>query len=368
LTGRVLLLGGLGAYLAARILLSQTLPSSVFLSEGRKLQPLAVTGAHSMSVRGRVLQIVELRGWLRAVDATCYSHDPAWYYLLEPDLAWTDSAGISMADIFRVGNIAALGDRRQETSANEVVSRPLIRIEFGGWDARRRNQPPPNDWRYAGAPGCPDVHFAFDPLRPVPSGPPLVPGRYVRVVGSFVSDVPHATMAHVGVWLYRYLGIALKPEHRVYAVQNSWSNGREEDPANPARWTEIHPPDRIEPLPDGATTETVRGVAIRVPDGILRDSARPLNLTLSPPAARPVEARGIRVAERVLAVSAKSDFDRAVAASQLWTDGERVHLRIDPQAAGLESFAAIYRVSWSRDGNSWTVLRPRGLAGTPGRK
>jgi hypothetical protein len=195
---------------------------------------------------------VELRGWLRAVDPVCKASDPAWYYLLEPDLAWSEASGLRPSDILRVGNIVGLGDSRSGTSPWQIESRPLIRIEFGGWDEAKLRIPPPDDWRSRGSAGCPGVFFAFDPLRPVPGGPMLEAGRYVRVVGSLVSDAPHGTKATAGVWLVRNLGIALDPQHVIHAAESAWSEGGEESPDNPARWTEIHPPDLIEPLPDRA--------------------------------------------------------------------------------------------------------------------
>lgn len=336
----------------------QTLPSSTFVPNGEKLYPLAVPGTREVHAGGRAIRIAEVRGWLRAVEPTCYAKDPAWYYLLEPDPAWMDSVGMSLADILRVGNITGLVDRPDERSIYENVGVPLIRIEFGGWDPRKRNGPPPGDWLYRGAAGCPSVSFAFDPLRPIPLGPRLKPGSYVRVVGSLVSDAPHATKATVGVWLVRNFGIALDSEFRRFAAQNIWSEGAEEDPNNPARWTEIHPPDEIEPLPDPKPSETVRGVAVCVHNGIFQ-KAEPLVLALSPPGQRPTWARGVHITEHVISMSPNVVFARSVSATRVTVDHDLVRIRIDPQSAGLAKFAAIYRVSWSPGGPVWTVVKRR---------
>lgn len=336
----------------------RTLPSSVFLPNEEKLHALDVPGTRAVRLGDNRVQLVELRGWLRAVDPVCKKSDPAWYYLLEPDLAWSDASGIRESDILRVGNVAALGDLRQGNSPSQIESRPLIRIEFGGWDERKLRSSPPDDWRYRGAAGCPQVFFAFDPLRPVSGGPRLVPGRYIRVVGSLVSDAPHATKATAGVWLVRNFNLAVDPELVVRAAEKTWSKGGEEDPDNPARWTEIHPPDLIETLPAREPTETVRGVAVSTPDGAFARVARPMEISLAPPGPRPVSARGVRVLETILDASLESAFERSLAACHVAQAGDRVRIRIDLEFAGANRFAAIFRVSWSSAGDSWSVVRP----------
>ncbi len=336
----------------------RTPPSSVFLPNEEKLHALAVPGTRAVRVGDKIIQLVELRGWLRFVDSACNRSDPAWYYLLEPDLAWSDTVGLRPSDILRVGNIAALGDRRGRSSPWQIKSRPLIRIEFGGWDEKKLRGSPPDDWRSRGAFGCPDVSFAFDPLRPIPGGPRLTPGQYIRVVGSLVSDAPHATKATVGVWLVRNLGLAVDPLHVVRASESAWSEGGEENASNPARWTEIHPPDLIEPLQAQEPTEMVIGVAISRPDGALSRPEKPMEFSLSPPGSRPAWARGIRVAETILNASLESAFARSMAACHIAEAKDLISIRIDPESVKADKFAAIFRVSWSPEGDSWLVARP----------
>jgi hypothetical protein len=340
---------------------SEGLPSSVIVPDGKKLHSLAVPGSHQVLRRGQATHLVEVRGWLRAVDPSCKAKDPAWYYLLEPDPEWADSVGISLADILRVGNITGLERQTEGGSVYQIVAPPLIRMEFGGWDSRKRDAPPPPSWRFQGAAGCPDVFFAFDPLRPVPSGPRLRPGSYVRVVGSIVTDAPHAGEAVLGAWLVQNFGIALTLGHLVDAAQDLWSEGGEENPLNPGRWTEIHPPDQIEPLSNRDPTETVRGVAICVRDGMFPKATEPLTLTLSPPGARPSWARGARVVEVILANFPKVAFSRSVAITRVRIDRDAAHIRVDPRSEGVTKFAAIYRISWSPGGPSWIVRKPRDL-------
>jgi hypothetical protein len=334
-------------------------PSSVFVPNEEKLYALDVPGTRLEAVGDQNIRLAELRGWLRGVDPVCKGSDPAWYYLLEPDLAWAEAAGLRPSDILRVGNIAALGDLRLRNSPSQIESRPLVRIEFGGWDESKLGSPAPPDWRFRGFAGCPNVFFAFDPLRPVPNGPTLAPGLYVRVVGSLVSDAPHGTKATAGVWLVRNFGLAFAPEHVIHAAERAWSEGGEENPDNPARWTEIHPPDLIEPLPAPPLEETVRGVTVRRAGEILSRFGKPMGLSMAPPAPRPVWARGIKVRETILDADLDGSFARSVSACRVDSSRDAARIHIDLESAGADQFAAIFRVSWSAEGNSWSVVRPR---------
>jgi hypothetical protein len=196
----------------------------------------------------------------------------------------------------------------------------------------------------------------------------LEPGRYVRVVGSLVSDAPHATKATAGVWLVRNLGMALDPQHVIHAAESSWSEGGEESPDNPARWTEIHPPDLIEPLPDRAPEETVRGVTVHPPEGAFSRSSAPMDLTLAPPGPRPVWARGIAVRETILDAPLESSFQRSLAACRLEEARDGVRIHVDLKSSGAEKFAAIFRVAWSSDGNSWRIVKPWALSSPSGQR
>ena len=109
---------------------SRTPPSSVFVPNGEKLYPLAVQGTREVQAGGKEIRIVEIRGWLRAVDPTCYAKDPAWYYLLEPDPSWMDSVGMSLADMLKVGNITGLIDR-PDWSGYKIEGVALSRSGFG---------------------------------------------------------------------------------------------------------------------------------------------------------------------------------------------------------------------------------------------
>ena len=293
--------------------------------------------------------VMEMRGWIRYVAPICEAKDPGWYYALEPDPEWLDEKGIKLEELLRVGNLTGLGDERDQRSVRAVAARPLIRIEFGGWDLRRKPRRPPAGWRYMGAPGCPDVVWAFNPTNPVKGQPALVPGQYVRIVGALVMDMPHATKAVVGVWLLRHMGFSLGSNYMVYGTQNFWSQGGEHNPSNPARWTEIHPPDSIEVLPAKPMLETLRGIAVGVEPGFFFPRAQTFEFRIAPPGPRPSPEATIEVREVVLSRSggAESTEGRVSAIS---TDAAEarvaIHLRSGVRGQGPARFAALYRVFW----------------------
>lgn len=336
------------------------LPSSVFRPDNHKLFPLPIPNSREVIVPGGRVYIAELRGWLRSVPTTCDPKDGTWYYLLEVDPRWADSAGISLADILEVGNITGLVDYPESNPPEMVVGLPLIRIEIPAWNVRREyRRATPAGWSFAGHGDCLGYRYQSDPLWPAPSGSELKIGSYVRIVGSIVSDSPHATKAAFGAWIVQTFGVSMASEHRIYAAQNIWSEGAEEDPRNPARWTEIHPADEIDLLLPRAPAESVIGVAVALGPHLLSWAADSFVLWMSPPAARPSWARGVRVIEVPLAASPKDARCGGVSGSRVSVDRGKVRIRIDLRAAQLDKFAAVFRASWSAQVSTWTVRCPR---------
>jgi hypothetical protein len=117
--------------------------------------------------------------------------------------------------------------------------------------------------------------WAFNPTNPVagqaalaqqlsnpdPSGK-VVPiyDQYVRVVGSLVTDDPHLDC-------YVIVG-CINADPMTVFWRGSFSDT---DPANPARWTEVHPPDVISVIaePNPEAIETVRCVSVGAPNALL---------------------------------------------------------------------------------------------------
>ena len=331
------------------------------IPDNDKLFPLAIPGTREVTGSGRRVRIAELRGWLRSVPSTCDAKDGTWYYLLEVDPGWADSVGLSLADILTVGNISGLVNYPASDPPGIVVGLPLVRIEIVGWSVRRldRRAEPPG-WILASGGECAGYRYAFDPLPLAPSGSKLKVGSYVRVVGSIVSDSPHATKAAVGAWIVRTFGVAVAPEHRIYAAQSIWSEGGENDPRNPARWTEIHPADSIELLPNRSPTESGVGIAVALAPHFFTMEDSGSTLWVSPPGPRPAWATGVRVVEVPLAESPREASDRGISSTRLFAEGSKTRIHIDLRAARLNRFAAIFRASWTDCGSSWTVrYRPK---------
>jgi hypothetical protein len=75
-------------------------------------------------------------------------------------------------------------------------------------------------------------------------------GDYVRVSGNLVSDNPHNEEGGQGGWEWLDRATGNGDVNEWFKVSRAWGGGRSAfDSANPARWTEIHSPDIIEPVP-----------------------------------------------------------------------------------------------------------------------
>jgi hypothetical protein len=105
------------------------------------------------------------------------------------------------------------------------------------------------------------------------------------MVGSLVTDDPHvrnteqtADYASANREIHGILG---GDDPVTLAVRLSWEQGRAEtNPNNGARWTELHPPDRIDVLPPRARTEEMRTVLVAVPSDLPPGKTFALDTTL----------------------------------------------------------------------------------------
>jgi hypothetical protein len=290
-------------------------PSVVYPPDGVKWLPLRLPGTHAQKgAGGAVAQIVELRGWLTFVGSACYREspkttgsnvnlrEPDWHYNLELDPAWLDHLGIKDPNmIVRPGNVINAATRTAlpgDTVGHEtgplataspwaITARPIVHVEVTSWDpARHRGARPPVGWRAIALPGCAaNVRWPYDPRNPVPGQPALAPGQYVRMVGSLVTDDPHVRnseqtpdYASANREIHGILG---GDDPVTLAVRLSWEQGRAEtNPNNGARWSELHPPDRIDVLPPRPRTEEMRSVLVAVPSDLPAGKTYTLDTTL----------------------------------------------------------------------------------------
>jgi hypothetical protein len=337
--------------------------------------------------QGREVRLIELRGWLRKVETGFNPEGDGadWHYDLEVDTSWAASRGIDLGRFFKVGDILEFGDfgptnsYQWATSAPRTVmdnpfkmavAVPRIHIELNSWKYRNRYPPSgkkPEDWVWS----MDDKVFPFNPLQPPGFPNPLGEGQYVRVVGSLVTDSAHVATD----WGGHFWSVLLPPEwitdagEKKRAAGAAWSSmvyptpgltEEDKNPAQPARWNEIHPPDLFQPLrePSAHQRETVRGVAL-LADGGHDIVKRTVWFTLRPPdlALKPSSSARLSVLEHVgpetnLKSIVEGNASKTGARIDVLTD--RVRVRIGVAAGGgwgFGKFKGIYRVSWDAMGS-----------------
>jgi hypothetical protein len=196
-----------------------------------------------------------------------------------------------------------------------MVDVPSIHVENEPWQP---NFPPWHPWRlpsdWSGIGDCADSSdavYAFHPRLPAAWHPLLEEGQYVRMVGELITDVPHD--------------------------QNPW---RTSGDGGPARWTELHPVDFIERLPDKPRTELIYGAA-------LCDNAWTLDVDLPFPREW-TDTGHVEVKELVLPGTELSSIVEGNATrtgAAIVVHDELVHVHIRVQGAPGK-YSAIYRLRY----------------------
>src|SRR5204862_3052025 len=94
-------------------------------------------------------RIVEIRGWLRAVDDGPNGTDPDWHLHIEPDPAWLDEIGVNWTTFFKVGDILMMGldPLTDDSDQHARVATPTMHLEVNGWQQDQHpGIAPPADW------------------------------------------------------------------------------------------------------------------------------------------------------------------------------------------------------------------------------
>jgi hypothetical protein len=309
-----------------------------------RLHPYPLQGVTSKTVRGKQVNIIELRGWLRKVGAEGKEGErpgeghcddgsgPDIAYDLELDPLW-DHQAIQLDKLLWIGNIISMADPWDIGDEYRAMGTPFVHGELHSYD---REKPisnlvpePPDGWR--NIPPCQDqpdkVFWPFDPYKPLPDKPELrkgkyLDGQYVRMVGSLITDAPHE-------------GQSSRSSH--------WTIGDGKDPHDPARWVEMHSPDIVEVLEDKPREATLKGVAV-FSDHCLTG---PCNVTaietLIPAPPKPNVPSSLQVKEYVL-------YNNRVEENKptLRVEGLQIKVRVRGESAMRKpgKFAALYVLWW----------------------
>jgi len=290
------------------------------------------------------------------VDKGCY-RDPDWHYDLEPDPDWLDHLGLKLTDLVTAGNILNFTPV-PKTWRNIVVTEPRVHVELNGWrpsDYGGVASPAP-DWDFQNvddSTNCPGVSWAFNPANPLPTQGALAEGQYVRIVGSLITDEPHAGGAPghgIETFFCLEFGACGSPDLEKTAVINElmWPFAPT-NLNNPMRWTEIHPPDVIAWLDTRAQTNSVQAV-------LLDAAAETQTADFDIPAPGPASSSCAGLLCQELIIGSVTDLSTIISGNQRWTGaaitnfGDRFHIHVATKgpspSGGPGKFGAIYRVSW----------------------
>ena len=273
--------GRLNVYPTFIITSSSPTPGSIVFppNDNNNLLPLQINTATKIYSRGKEIQLLELRGWLRDigggsnVDAPslykCAGNGADMHYGLELDIEWAEQVGLDIHKLLRVGNIVTGLENHNQLlhpaipfNYSKAVSIPMIRVELNSWGwTCHFPGTMPADWVSNVMPDKPNIFWPFPPYKTYPVGEENkniwqrgfeldVRGPYVRMVGSIVTDNPHDD----GGWRH-FLANGEWSD-----VVFRWGSNPKTDPNHPARWAEMHPPDYLESLPYKTPVIVTRGV------------------------------------------------------------------------------------------------------------
>lgn len=346
--------------------------SSVFPPDGAgKWFPLEIGQGKAVMNGGKRTWLVELRGWLTAVSDGCNVDDPDWHWLLEVDPQWADSVGMPLTDLIKPGNMLehVSGEITGDTRMRTVVGTPNIDIELNGWVPRKNpGQTKPATWQKFGH-DCvledtimtDTAVWEYDPVRPLSWLDAPKVGDYVRMFGSLVTDEPHDEEGWPAQFLCRNLGLTVScnitdTEKRL--AKKRWAGAHASaDPDNPARWTEMHPPDIIALLGMKPPNKVLRSVAISA-ENCAVGSCEKTTLDVDIPApAKPAGATTVMFREQVLPSTnfrtitdghsnGAGGFDGATVTTT--ATGIKVHVAVEGQAlfGAPGRFGALYTIWW----------------------
>lgn len=353
-------------------------PTEVFPLGGEGRVALDTGGGEWTTIKGKRVYLIELRGWLtpvngirqppaplgEAVDKQCNPDDPDWHYNLEIDPRWADNAGINLSGLLRVTNmINWVHDRDPphfegihiRNRLNQIVGTPLVHVELNGWDPQKHpGEKPPADWRTFDR-NCDGVLWPYDPIHPISSQPPLREGQYVRMYGGLITDSPHINEGSIPFGLLRYMNMGTTDVTDVREMMDRWARGStDKDPNNPARWTEMHPPDIIDVLDENRTRqETLRSVMV---SSEACPTACPwfasVDINIYPPGPKPAPNATVGFRELVYPESNTTGGVGSANGNGATIDVVGDHIRVRAAVfSGLTvprpaKFAALYRVYW----------------------
>jgi hypothetical protein len=320
--------------------------------------------------------VVELRGWLSSIDSASNPADPDWHFALEVDPDWLTEQGIDPGLFVKVGDILGfgkyLGPDPNNMNYSAFVSRPALHMELNGWsiyDGDQVRPGKPADWQVyvIHDPSTQGTVWPFNPWTmkadPAVVSWPTAPGAtaegdYVRVSGNLVSDIPHNRGEGKGWAEWRQSVFGAINQASYDEISQLWERGHDPNtPEDPARWTEVHPPDAIEVLSPQTQTSFYTGVALIAAGPVLdpagQDNA--LDVDIRPPTPQPPGTH-VGIEEHVgpetnFQTITEGNSARNGAQITLYPDHAHIHVKVHgaPLGGVPGKFKAVYRTWWQTD-------------------
>jgi hypothetical protein len=262
---------------------------------------------------------------------------PDDYYL-------TASLGVDLRTFCKLGDILSWGIK-SSTDCYSTVAIPAIHVELNGWTTRTMSGSPPSGWLEIPSGTGEAVWWSFNPTIDPDGGGTwnysALP--YVEIAGALVTDEPH-----------------YDDSARCGSVGQLWSgNENEQDAGNPARWTEIHPPDSIRSVPfsppriGSGSFGSLQAIAVLSADG--RENTAEVTFSYGPgtyPAGVPPQVEEFVGPESALGTVTTGNATHSGAAIDVsvTSDGTtnvliRVGVTGRPGSPG--KFKAVYRAYWA---------------------
>ena len=248
-------------------------PDGLFPNGPVKYQPLNIPGTISYPLGSGNLAIIDAYGWLTGDSHQC-NGDPDWEYELEID---PERSPVDLNALYRVGSIVSMGYQASSSSSyRQLLVTPRVHVEVRGWNRCPAIDVAQYGWTAQHNCGL----LPFDP-EVAPDGA----RRYVHITGALITDEPHVGgKDNPG---------ALPNAHDWDDVKRMWSGCGWTCPGggthagwavdNPARWTEIHSPDLIEPAAEPSQrTVTVRAVVLSADHGLFSGMTERIDADMFP--------------------------------------------------------------------------------------
>lgn len=361
LLGLLVFTGGKGQ-LGRNITLAQpsqprvSIPHRITMPDSPTQQPSDDPGLKSDSCDGRKASIGVLHGWFRRNSGN--RADNEVHYAFELDIEDTLRRGIKLSSVLHAGQLfqycenqdqahSFAADRcRSNGTWYALAAPPIIHVELGGWNVNTKSahmpsctgETPPHNWfdyhrTNLGANDGDQVIFPYDPMLWSEDV-----WQYSEVEGSILADYNHCvgdpvSLQHAkGLWA------------RSGMCANQVSYGYHTGFGDQSRWIEIHPPDRIAPLPEPSTSYSQTLVAVGSPY-----SDQDFSFDLAPRIARP--SRHIIDLQEDIIIRDSPD---KISATFTKTDAG-VHVHIFGRKAGTlgsewsdgPRYLAVLRVGWN---------------------